>query len=104
MAEDLVNHQTLTETITLVNSSESLVAAVKRGDRHIQLRAHLNFTGVFSVRARLGVIPWAVQSIQVRRCLAALACHFSVIDAGLASAASCVGVWPAAPRGWHHTI
>ena len=57
------------ETVTIVNSSETLLAAVKRGDRHIQLQAHLNLTnvgGVHSVNSGFGEMPWTVQSIQVR--------------------------------------
>lgn len=57
------------ETVTIVNSSETLLASVKRGDRHIQLQAHLNLTkvrGVHGVTSGLGEVPWTVQSIQVR--------------------------------------
>jgi hypothetical protein len=67
-AQDLAIFRPVIESVTVVNSSEALLAAVKRGDSHIQLRAHLDLTdmalnGASSV---LGEIPWAVQSIQVR--------------------------------------
>lgn len=65
--EDLAMFEPMIETVTVVKSSESLLAAVRRGDGHMQLQAHLNLTGIGDgLYSGIGEVPWAVQSIQVR--------------------------------------
>ena len=56
------------ESVTVVTTAEQLIAAVGRGDAHIELQAHLDLTApsVSSSAVILGdIIPSSVQSITV---------------------------------------
>lgn len=53
--------------VTVVNSTNAMLAAVRRGDHHIEIRAHLDLTVLGSnwMNPGFGEIPYSVKSIQV---------------------------------------
>lgn len=52
--------------ISVVNSTNAMLAAVRRGDHHIEMRAHLDLTVLGSnwMNPGVGEIPYTVKSIQ----------------------------------------
>lgn len=64
--EDVVSESVATE-VTVVTSAEALLDAFVRGVRHIELREHLDLTGLnVSPSFRLGPVPTTMKSIRVR--------------------------------------
>lgn len=71
--EDVVSESEAAE-VTVVTSGEALLDAFVRGVRHIELREHLDLTGLnISPSFRLGPVPTTVKSIRV--CLLCLLSH-----------------------------
>lgn len=56
------------DAVTVVTTPEALVAAVKRGDAHIEVQEHLHMPKISwaAVKPNLGDVPFSVLSITVR--------------------------------------